>query len=109
MCPIQTLRQDSIYSVLQIAAYFPESFMNRKSHPCAVALLFASLSFQSANSQPATNSTPQPFNVSNLLPGATNYTIVERGPHYRIVQHLSVETNLLDNQAIIRANSKPYM
>jgi YD repeat-containing protein len=67
------------------------------------ALFLSSLALQSADL-----AAPPRHSEAPKTPGAADYNVVERGPHYRVIRGTIVETNFFDSQAIIRTNSFTY-
>jgi len=54
----------------------------------------------------AQGQTVSPTNQLGVAQGP--YRIIERGPHHRVIQRLTIETNVVNNRTIIRTNSHSY-
>lgn len=69
-------------------------------------LYLAALLLSSVYLQAAGLGGPGPDSAN--VPSAPDYSVVERGPHHRVIRGTSVETNTFDNRTIIRTNSFTY-
>lgn len=76
-------------------------------HLVTLAFFFALPSFQSVKSQPTTNTVLDQLNIATNS-GAISYTVLARGPHHKVIQYSTLETNAFGNQAMVRTNTHFY-